>query len=1052
MGYDAFISYSHDADLGLSARLADGLGRLAKPWWRRRALSVFCDTSALSANPALWTSIQESMAESTYLVVLASPDAAQSPWVGREIEHWRATKGAGTILLALTAGELVWDDAQGDFDAARSTALHPAMQGAFSDEPLWVDLRWASDDEVLTLRNPRFLDAVAVLAAPIHGTAKNELVGEDLRQHRRTLRIAWSAALMVALLAIAAIVGAFIARDKADEAQQKAAEVIAANKSATRAKHETAVEKSKTKAAKAARARANVDADDAKKQRKQAERQAAAAEFAANASAVVADQKTAEAVMAAQQAELQRQLAQTAQSEAASAQEQQQAAEAAQDKAEKSRAAAEAAMAKADEDRRQAVLEKTQAEAAEQTANANARQANLDAAAAGALAQATTLAAVSQDPDLVAGGFDTALLLANAATQVQAENVSATAVDAPTPSEPAAVARDALLKLTQQAGSGFRNHLQFSKRAGPLVLGTTAISRHGGKVAAAELTAEVRLGERPGRLFVWRSGLDPADRAIDLSASLAAGDSMGCVSGLFWADGGNVLVSVEDPFVSIDDPHGCLTPLEDPVLGFPFVSRTVRIWIPGNPGDQVQMVKFTDTRSQNVTSPVSVSPDGTLVAVQLRTGTFVIDTAAQTPQDQARFIPAFVTQSTLVAGDNWTPDSTYLVGYLPSGTPPPGLVSALWSHDAKSTVTIPSGAVTRVHVDPAVTTVGVTSGTFLHLFDPATGAEVGPPNDLLAPVCSVGLGPDGLGIALIDPAGQCRSTGFLIGFDWHDPSADFRWVVPVDVDGGQLAEVGLSPAGRWATETYFTPQPNAPTDPPGQEHTLVVDAATGAERGDLTGSVVQFGQPDESFAAVQELAVTPDTVTVRAAVWDLRSAPVPVLARDNSEAVAAPDGKSVVVLPTTKPVAPGPAEPVTIWPLDAGEISAGARDLPGPSGAIGSVAFDDDGLLVGFGQITAGLVWDPARRPYETLDVVAPTATHAPCSAFGDPEVPALETATSPRDGSITRAITEDGVSVFLRSIDPAHHSHTDVPAGLVLEPGEVVDYMLFTATAARSS
>ncbi len=47
---DAFISYSHQRDLGLARALQHGLHHLARPWARRSAIKVFRDTTSLSAN------------------------------------------------------------------------------------------------------------------------------------------------------------------------------------------------------------------------------------------------------------------------------------------------------------------------------------------------------------------------------------------------------------------------------------------------------------------------------------------------------------------------------------------------------------------------------------------------------------------------------------------------------------------------------------------------------------------------------------------------------------------------------------------------------------------------------------------------------------------------------------------------------------------------------------------------------------------------------------------------------------------------------------------
>jgi hypothetical protein len=140
--YDAFISYSHAADGQLAPALQSTLQRYAKPWYRRRALRVFRDDTGLSANPHLWTSIVEALDGSRWFILLSSPDAARSEWVGREIAHWVEHKGADRILPVVTDGTWSWDDAAGDLDRS-STAAHPALFGVFDEEPRHVDLTWA---------------------------------------------------------------------------------------------------------------------------------------------------------------------------------------------------------------------------------------------------------------------------------------------------------------------------------------------------------------------------------------------------------------------------------------------------------------------------------------------------------------------------------------------------------------------------------------------------------------------------------------------------------------------------------------------------------------------------------------------------------------------------------------------------------------------------------------------------------------------------------------------------------------------------------------------
>ena len=183
--YDAFISYSHAADGQFAPLLQHALQRFAKSWRQRRALEVFRDKTGLAISPDLWAEISRSLDRSSWFIYLASPAAAASEWVGREIARWKATKDPERILVVLTDGDWTWDSAVGGFDPLSSTAIHPKLRHVFPSEPLVLDMRWAHAAERLTLRDARFRDAVAEIAAPIHGRAKDDLEDEDTRAQRR---------------------------------------------------------------------------------------------------------------------------------------------------------------------------------------------------------------------------------------------------------------------------------------------------------------------------------------------------------------------------------------------------------------------------------------------------------------------------------------------------------------------------------------------------------------------------------------------------------------------------------------------------------------------------------------------------------------------------------------------------------------------------------------------------------------------------------------------------------------------------------------------------
>jgi tetratricopeptide (TPR) repeat protein len=200
--YDAFISYSHALDKPIAATLQAAIQRLGKPWYRRRALRIFRDDTSLSATPHLWPSIEQALDRSRYLILLISPQSAASPWVGKEVAYWLANKSIDTFLMAVTDGEVGWDSKSGDFVWSAATPLPPVLKGKFPAEPKWVDLRQYRT--AASARDSNFIDLAADLAATIHGMPKEDLLSLEVRQQRRALMLAWSAAASLLVLACAA--------------------------------------------------------------------------------------------------------------------------------------------------------------------------------------------------------------------------------------------------------------------------------------------------------------------------------------------------------------------------------------------------------------------------------------------------------------------------------------------------------------------------------------------------------------------------------------------------------------------------------------------------------------------------------------------------------------------------------------------------------------------------------------------------------------------------------------------------------------------------------
>src|SRR5262249_21659030 len=160
-------SYSHSKDKPIAAALQSAVQKLGKPWYKRRALRVFRDDTSLSATPQLWPSIEQALGQSRYFILLASPEAAASKWVNKEIAHWLDHNSIDTLLIGVTDSELIWDETTGDFAACENTPLPPVLAGRFVTEPKWVNLRAYRDGA--DKRDAKFTELAADFAAAIRG-------------------------------------------------------------------------------------------------------------------------------------------------------------------------------------------------------------------------------------------------------------------------------------------------------------------------------------------------------------------------------------------------------------------------------------------------------------------------------------------------------------------------------------------------------------------------------------------------------------------------------------------------------------------------------------------------------------------------------------------------------------------------------------------------------------------------------------------------------------------------------------------------------------------
>lgn len=215
--YDVFLSYARE-DEERAKTLQLGLQRLARPWWRTRALHVFRDRTSLPGGNPTWPSLQEQLERSRWFVLVASPNAARSQWVAREVAWWRrhhtVELSTSKIIIVRAAGELAW--AGRDVDWSVTTCLpRQAMRRAFREPQTWVDLpEDASPDQLRAALRTRpgaeqLRECLVRVAARVRGIPPDEMDRAHVRRRRWT---AVTAALVSVLLLV--LLGGLVVADR----------------------------------------------------------------------------------------------------------------------------------------------------------------------------------------------------------------------------------------------------------------------------------------------------------------------------------------------------------------------------------------------------------------------------------------------------------------------------------------------------------------------------------------------------------------------------------------------------------------------------------------------------------------------------------------------------------------------------------------------------------------------------------------------------------------------------------------------------------------------
>jgi WD40 repeat protein len=215
--YDAFISYRHATDGAFAAEFELHLKRYGRsPLVQPRR--IFRDEQHIRPGSDIGATINAALAAANHLVLLASPEAAESVWVQKELEYWCGTLGrADRLIIVITAGTVAPEPDGHGIDWSRTTALPKVLTRFIDTLPLWVDMTNYASKPSQRMDEPQYRAAINAIVAAFENVDPNDLNGKEWRIRRRNLQVAWGAvATTVGLLVISVAAGIALLASNAD--------------------------------------------------------------------------------------------------------------------------------------------------------------------------------------------------------------------------------------------------------------------------------------------------------------------------------------------------------------------------------------------------------------------------------------------------------------------------------------------------------------------------------------------------------------------------------------------------------------------------------------------------------------------------------------------------------------------------------------------------------------------------------------------------------------------------------------------------------------------
>lgn len=202
--YQAFISYRHGAGSGFAIPLARAIQRYARFFWSP-SRKLFRDEEYLKPGADLPEMIRSALEDADFLVLLASPEAAQSKWVWNELSQWCSRpERISNLIIVLTSGSISIDAQKKRIDWATTTALPRSLSNFLTSVPLYVDLSWTQNTSQFDLQHPRFKSAVNAIVAKMEDVDPHTMLGVQADAFRKNRRLGIASFSFITILVLLA--------------------------------------------------------------------------------------------------------------------------------------------------------------------------------------------------------------------------------------------------------------------------------------------------------------------------------------------------------------------------------------------------------------------------------------------------------------------------------------------------------------------------------------------------------------------------------------------------------------------------------------------------------------------------------------------------------------------------------------------------------------------------------------------------------------------------------------------------------------------------------